>query len=61
MPRACGGVEDLTKRLARKHGIALVGSFDPAKVGLGRRSMYIDSEHSSPACLQLVLDQIPYL
>ena len=53
-------VEDLTKRLARKHGIALVGSFDPAKVGC-RRSMYIDSEHSSPACLQLVLDQIPDL
>jgi hypothetical protein len=53
-------VEALTERLARKHGAIVVGSFDPAKVGC-RTPMYIDSEHSGPACLQLVLDQIPDL
>lgn len=53
-------VEALTERLARKHGAIIVGSFDPARVGC-RANMYIDSEHSSPACLKLVLDQIPDL
>ncbi|HSA80023.1 MAG TPA: hypothetical protein VLE23_04315 [Geminicoccaceae bacterium] len=53
-------VEALTERLARKHGAIVVGSFDPAEVGCGR-TMYIDSEHSSPECLRLVLNQIPDL
>ena len=42
------------------HGATVVGSFDPAVAGC-LASMYIDAEHSSPACLQRVLDQVPGL
>jgi hypothetical protein len=53
-------VEVVTARLAATHGATVVGSFDPAVAGC-RESMYIDAEHSSPACLQRVLDQVPGL
>jgi hypothetical protein len=53
-------VEAVTARLAAAHGATVVGSFDPAAAGC-LESMYIDAEHSSPACLQRVLDQVPGL
>jgi hypothetical protein len=53
-------VEAVTARLARAHGAAVVGSFDPAVAGC-TESMYIDAEHSGPACLQRVLAQVPGL
>lgn len=53
-------VEALTARLARAHGATVVGSFDPAVAGCVA-GMYIDAEHSSPACLQRVIDQVPGL
>lgn len=53
-------VEAVTARLAAAHGATVVGSFDPAAARC-LESMYIDAEHSSPACLQRVLDQVPGL
>jgi hypothetical protein len=53
-------VEAVTARLAAAHGAIVVGSFDPAVAGC-LESMYIDAEHSSPVCLQRVLDQVPGL
>jgi hypothetical protein len=53
-------VTAITTRLAEAHGATAVGSFDPAVAGC-TPSMYIDAEHSGPACLQRVLDQVPGL
>ena len=53
-------VEAVTARLAAAHGATVVGSFDPAAAGC-LENMYIDAEHSGPACLQRVLDQVPGL
>jgi hypothetical protein len=53
-------VEALTARLAKAHGATAIGSFDPAVAGCTER-MFIDAEHSGPACLQRVLDQVPGL
>jgi hypothetical protein len=53
-------VTAITTRLAEAHGATAVGSFDPAVAGC-TASMYIDAEHSGPACLQRVLDQVPGL
>jgi hypothetical protein len=53
-------VEAVTARLAAAHGAIAVGSFDPAVAGC-LETMYIDAEHSSPACLRRVLDQVPGL
>jgi hypothetical protein len=53
-------VEVITARLAKAHGAIVVDSFDPAVAGC-TPSMYIDAEHSGPACLQRVLDQVPGL
>jgi hypothetical protein len=53
-------VEAQSARLARAHGAIAVGSFDPAVAGCEAR-MFIDAEHSGPACLQRVLDQVPGL
>lgn len=53
-------VEALTRRLAAAHGASAVGSFDPATAGC-TELMYIDAEHSRPACLARVLRQIPGL
>jgi hypothetical protein len=46
--------------LATAYGATVVGSFDPA-VASCTADMYIDAEHSGPACLQRVLDQVPGL
>jgi hypothetical protein len=38
----------------------VVGGFDPAIAGCTAR-MFIDAEHSSPGCLQRVIDLVPGL
>lgn len=53
-------VEALTRRLAAAHGAIAVGSFNPVVAGC-TADMYIDAEHSSPACLARVLHQVPGL
>jgi hypothetical protein len=53
-------VEAVAARLAKTHGATIVGSFDPAVAGC-TPGMFIDAEHSGPACLQRVLDQVPGL
>jgi hypothetical protein len=49
-------VRQLTKDLAAKHGLKIIGDFDPAKVGC-TSDMYIDAEHGNPTCLQKIFDQ----
>jgi hypothetical protein len=53
-------VEQLTRDLAAKHGLKIIGSFNPHEVGCDA-SMYIDAEHSSPECLQKIFDQFTRL
>jgi hypothetical protein len=50
----------ITADLAEKHGLDVVGSFDPAAVGCDA-TMFIDSNHSNPDCLKRILGQIPNL
>ena len=47
----------LTRQLAAETGAAVAGSFDPRDIGC-TSSMYIDSEHSRPNCLALVLEKV---
>ncbi len=49
-------IEGLTRSLAEKYGIQVIGSFNPHTIGC-REEMYIDAEHSNPKCLQKVLDE----
>ena len=49
-------IRKITKDLAAKHGLHMIGEFDPAKVGC-TTEQYIDAEHSSPPCLQKIFDQ----
>ena len=49
-------VRKLTRDLAHKYGLHVIGEFDPAKVGC-TADQYIDAEHSNPACLQKIFDQ----
>ncbi len=44
------------KQLAAKHGLNIIGEFDPAKVGC-TADMYIDAEHSNPTCVVKVMKQ----
>jgi hypothetical protein len=53
-------VEAITARLAAAHGARVVGGFDPAIAGC-TPGMFIDAEHSSPGCLQRVIDLVPGL
>jgi hypothetical protein len=53
-------VEAVTARLAAAHGATVVGSFDPAVAGC-LAGMFIDAEHSGPACLRRLLDLVPGL
>lgn len=49
-------VEAVTRELAAKHRLGLVGSFDPADLGC-TADMFIDAEHSNAGCLsQLMAD-----
>ncbi len=49
-------IRSLTRDLAAKHGLHVIGEFDPAKVGC-TADQYIDAEHANPACLQKIFDQ----
>jgi hypothetical protein len=53
-------VEEVTARLAMAHGAAVVGGFDPAVAGC-TADMFIDAEHSGPACLRRLFDLVPGL
>jgi hypothetical protein len=49
-------IEELTADLASRHGLRVVGSFNPHEVGC-TASMYIDAEHSGPECIGRLLDE----
>ena len=53
-------VEAIAARLAAAHGARVVGSFDPAVAGC-TAGMFIDAEHSGPACLRRLIDLVPGL
>ena len=53
-------VEALTARLAAAHGAAVVGGFDPSVAGC-TAAMFIDAEHSGPACLRRLIRLVPGL
>ncbi len=53
-------VIEVTADLAADHGIPVIGSFDPRVAGCDS-SMFIDSQHSRPACLGNLLSMIPEL
>ena len=50
------GVKALTRELAEKYGLHIIGSFNPYDLGCSAE-MYIDAEHSNPKCLQKILIQ----
>jgi hypothetical protein len=50
-------IEQITRGLAEKHGLVVLGGFDPDKVGCVE-SQYIDAEHSSPDCIGRILKQL---
>lgn len=50
-------VAEVTRELAQKHKLGLVGSFDPADLGC-TAEMYIDAEHSNAGCLQALLGDV---
>ena len=49
-------IRQLTRDLAAKHGLHVIGEFDPAKLGC-TSDQYIDAEHANPACLQAIFNQ----
>jgi hypothetical protein len=53
-------VEAVTAQLAAANRATQVGSFDPAIVGC-TAGMFIDAEHSGPACLRRLIDLVPGL
>jgi hypothetical protein len=50
-------VEAVTRELAEKHKLALVGGFDPGGLGC-TEEMFIDAEHSNASCLRPLLADI---
>jgi hypothetical protein len=46
-------IEELARQIAAKHGLKIVGSFNPHKLGC-TAAMYIDAEHSNPECLRKI-------
>ena len=42
--------------LAAKHGMKMIGGYNPHKVGC-KASMYIDAEHANASCLKNIFDQ----
>ena len=50
-------LEAISRGLAEKHGLRLIGSFNPADVGC-TADMFIDAEHSNPLCLSRVIKQL---
>ena len=53
-------VRTVVTGLAAKHGLKIIGDFNPAKVGC-TADMYIDAEHSNPDCVVKVLRQFDAL
>jgi hypothetical protein len=53
-------IKQITRDLAAKHGLNIIGSFNPHDVGCDA-SMYIDAEHGNPECLQKIFDQFTKL
>ena len=53
-------VRQVTADLAAKHGLNIIGDFDPAKVGCNS-AMYIDAEHSNPDCVGKIMRQFDSL
>jgi hypothetical protein len=53
-------VEKLTRDLAQRHGLHVIGNFDPAIVGCDE-AMFIDSEHANATCLTRIFDQLAML
>jgi hypothetical protein len=49
-------VVDATRKLADKHGLSVIGSFDAGDVGC-TAEMFIDREHANADCLRQILDQ----
>ena len=49
-------VDAMTHDIAARHGLKMIGGFNPHKVGC-TPNMYIDAEHSNPTCLQKVFDE----
>ena len=49
-------VDALTHDIALRHGLKMIGGFDPHKVGC-TPEMYIDAEHSNPTCLKKIFDE----
>ena len=50
-------VEAVTRELAAKHRLGLVGSFDPADLGC-KAEMFIDAEHANATCLSELMADI---
>ena len=46
----------LTREMAKRHGIKMIGGFDPRKVGCDE-TQYIDAEHSNPSCLKHIFNE----
>ena len=49
-------VDALTHDIAARHGLKMIGGFNPHKVGC-TPDMYIDAEHSNPTCLKKIFDE----
>jgi hypothetical protein len=49
-------IEELARQIAAKHGLKIIGSFNPHKVGC-TAAMYIDAEHGNPECLRKIFDE----
>ncbi len=59
-PEGLDRIRQITQKLAADHGLQVIGEFDPAKVGC-TADMFIDAEHSNPACLAHVFAQFDAL
>ena len=53
-------IEALTSSIAGRHGIKIIGGFNPRKVGCNE-TQYIDAEHSNESCLQHIFSEFEAL
>ena len=60
MAPACSGSRRSPRGSPPPMARPLAGSFDPAVAGC-TAAMFIDAEHSGPACLRALLDLVPGL
>ena len=49
-------VDAMTHDIAARHGLKMIGGFNPHKVGC-TPDMYIDAEHSNPTCLAKIFNE----